>query len=170
MKTHSLLLTLALAGATTLATGQMTPSSQGQQPSSGMPDASQQSAPSSQYPSTMGNDQTSSNTNTSRSNAKPMVDDQTLEKQIHDQLAADPSLSGVQATVQNGVVHLEGTVASKADRKKAKELAKSVPGVTKVKEKITVSASGGTSASATSPNGTTSATSSTSPSTSTATS
>lgn len=169
MKTHSLLLTLALAGATTFSMAQMSPGGMSgqQQPSSGVPDASQ-SGPMSESPSA-GANQTS--TAKERASAKPMVDDQTLQKQVHDQLAADPALSNVQVNVEKGVVHLDGTVANKADRKKAKDIAKSVPGVTRIKDKITVSANGsaGTSASATSPSGTATSTSSVSPSSSSST-
>ena len=72
--------------------------------------------------------------------SKPMVDDQALHKQIQDQLASNPAFSGVQVEVENGTAKLTGTVASKDDKKKAKEMAKSVSGVKKVKEDLTVQA------------------------------
>jgi osmotically-inducible protein OsmY len=66
------------------------------------------------------------------------VDDQTLQSKVKDQLAANPALSGVNVTANNGVITLEGTVASKEDRQQAKKMAQSVPGVKSVKDKLSV--------------------------------
>ncbi len=71
---------------------------------------------------------------------KAMVDDATLNTQIKEQLAGDPAMKNVQVTVNNGVVNLEGAVASKADKKRAKQMAAAIPGVRKVHDKLTVNA------------------------------
>ncbi len=73
-------------------------------------------------------------------NSKAMVDDSTLNTQIKEQLSADPAMKNVQATVSNGVVNLDGTVASKADKKRAKQMVAAIPGVRKVHDKLTVNA------------------------------
>ena len=88
---------------------------------------------------------------TSASKGASTADDQTLHRQVHDQLSTNPDLQNVQIAVENGKVVLTGTVPNKNDKKEAKRIASSVPGVKKVKENITVSNPGGTSsASATS--------------------
>src|SRR5690349_20525863 len=69
------------------------------------------------------------------------TDDESLHCQIHEQLASNPDLQNVQITVKDGKVRLEGTVAKKDDKKEAKRLAKSVPGVKNVSEHLTVSVS-----------------------------
>jgi osmotically-inducible protein OsmY len=66
------------------------------------------------------------------------VDDESLHRQVHEQLAANPELQNVQITVKNGVVTLDGSVPNKTDKKEAKKLAKSVPGVKSVKEHLTI--------------------------------
>jgi hypothetical protein len=66
------------------------------------------------------------------------VPDATLTGDIQQQLASDPAFAGVQVAAHNGRVELTGSVPTKEDRKKAKEMAKSVPGVTSVKEHLTV--------------------------------
>lgn len=72
---------------------------------------------------------------------KSKVDDSTLDRQIKDQLSTDSALKNVQASVDDGVVKLEGTVASKADKKRAKQMVASIPGVRKVHDKLKVEAS-----------------------------
>ena len=85
--------------------------------------------------------------------SKPQKDDkgagaadrQSIERLLRQQLQSDPALSSVSAEVDsNAVVTLTGNVATKNDRDHAKQLAESVPGVRKVKDKIKigVSASG----------------------------
>src|ERR1051325_666290 len=69
------------------------------------------------------------------------TDDESLNRQVHEQLASNPALQNVQITVKDGVVTLDGTVAKKEDKKEAKRLAKAIPGVKNVHEKLTVSES-----------------------------
>jgi osmotically-inducible protein OsmY len=75
-----------------------------------------------------------------KSSSMANVDDETLHRQVHEQLASNPDLQNIQVSVKSGVVTLDGTVPNKADRKEAKKLAKSVPGVRSVKEHLTVNA------------------------------
>ncbi len=76
----------------------------------------------------------------------PKVDDDTLLRQVHEQLARENEFSDVRTSVNNGVVTLEGSVPQKEDRKKARQLVGSIPGVRKVKEKLSIR-TGGPSAS-----------------------
>lgn len=76
----------------------------------------------------------------------PTVDDGTLERQLHEEFTRNPEMADVQVQVEKGVVTLQGSVPSKEDKKKAKQIAESVPGVRKVREKLTVKP-GGASAS-----------------------
>jgi osmotically-inducible protein OsmY len=72
-------------------------------------------------------------------------DRDSIQKLVQQQLQSDPALGSVNADVDNSdVVTLSGNVATKNDRDHAKQLAESVPGVKKVKDKIKigVSASG----------------------------
>ncbi|HZR30056.1 MAG TPA: BON domain-containing protein [Terriglobales bacterium] len=117
------------------------------------PDASQSTSPSSNSPSSdtqKGTADQSSMPQSDRSTAA--VDDQTLTTKIQQQLTTNPALSNVNVTVNNGVATLEGKVSSKQDRKQAKQIVESVPGVKKVKDKLTVeSSTSSSSSSATSP-------------------
>jgi len=63
--------------------------------------------------------------------------DSGIQKQIEQQLASQ-NLNGVAVAVNNGIVTLTGSVPAKEDRKRAKELAKAVPGVRKVDEKLEI--------------------------------
>jgi osmotically-inducible protein OsmY len=63
-----------------------------------------------------------------------------LKQQINQKLSTLPALRFVTVDVNEGKVTLTGTVPTKADRKKAQEMAKSVAGVRKVKDKITIDA------------------------------
>ncbi|HEV2117760.1 MAG TPA: BON domain-containing protein [Terriglobales bacterium] len=148
MKKHSLLLTLGLALATTYGLAQtgQTGSQAGQYPSSQSPTTQQQ--PSTQAPptaTTPAPDQTAS-----PSSAATAPDNDALAQQVQQKLSTEPALKSVQVEAKKGVVTLSGTVASKADRKHAEELAKSVPGVKKVHAKLRVNpnAAGTTSGSA----------------------
>ncbi len=67
-----------------------------------------------------------------------MVDDDTLMRQVHEQLATNNDFNYVKISVKNGIVTLEGVVPRKEDRKQAKQLAQSVPGVRSVKEKLSI--------------------------------
>jgi osmotically-inducible protein OsmY len=72
---------------------------------------------------------------------------QQLQQQVREQLASDPAFRNVQVNFEDdGKVVLEGTVASKDDRKRAKNLVSGIPGVTKVKEKLKVDESMATAA------------------------
>ena len=73
--------------------------------------------------------------------------DANLTQQLQSKFSQDPAFVNVQASVTNGTALITGTVASKADEKRAKDLAKSVSGVKHVKEQLTVNPSTGASAS-----------------------
>jgi len=106
------------------------------------------SYPSSNQPSNQTGSTTSApNASQSSGQSQPMpqsdkaaspVDDQTLQSKVKDELATNPALSGVNVTANNGVITLEGSVASKEDRQQAKKMAQSVPGVKSVKDKLSV--------------------------------
>jgi osmotically-inducible protein OsmY len=62
-----------------------------------------------------------------------------LEHQVQRQLSSDPALSNVRAEVRGKeIVVLTGTVPTKKDRKHAEQLAESVPGVRKVKDRTKI--------------------------------
>ena len=67
------------------------------------------------------------------------VDDSDIQKQVLQQMASQ-NFNAVGVNVEKGVVTLSGAVASKEDRKRARELAKSVAGVKSVREKLNVDA------------------------------
>jgi len=125
-------LVLALALATAYAVGQSTTAA----PSSGTPQATQ-STPATPTTNVMQNAGTFARTS-----------DQELERQLREQLASFPN---VQASVNNGNVTLVGNVASKQDRKRVRDLARAIPGVRKVRDQLTISASAAASAPATLP-------------------
>src|SRR5437868_7273575 len=107
-----------------------------------------QSAPDAQNPSssqTSSQSNTTSNTTSSTTTSNPAVDDSTLHSQLHDKFASDSALSNVSIDVKNAKVTLTGNVASNDDKKRAKQLAESVPGVNKVKNALKVSCTGSTS-------------------------
>ncbi len=81
------------------------------------------------------------------------TDDAALQTQIQHQLAGQ-NLSTVSVEVQHGVVKLTGSVPTKEDRKRAKELAKNVPGVKKVSEKLSVNPNATSASSASAPQNT----------------
>lgn len=100
-----------------------------------------------QYPSSQPSASTASTSQASTDvDSKLKVDDQTLTSQIHQQLQTDAALKNVQINVVSGQVDLSGTVPSKDDRKRAKEMASAVPGVRSVREHLTI---GGAAANAT---------------------
>lgn len=137
MKKHSLLLTLGLALATSYALAQAGGQA-GQYPSSQPPTTQQ--APSTQPapPSTSPDQGQATAPDQSAQSAASTPDNDTLEQEVQQKLATEPALKSVQVEAKKGVVTLSGTVASKADRKHAEELAKSVPGVKKVHAKLKV--------------------------------
>ena len=121
----AVLLTAAMAFAQTPA----------QSSSSSETGASAQSANPAQSQSTMSQDQ-----DKSKANASAAVDDDTLRRQVKEQLSTNPALSGVNADVDHGTVTLTGAVASKDERSDAKKMVKVIPGVAKVKDNIKVDA------------------------------
>ncbi len=143
MKSHSLLLTLGLALATTYGLAQtgQTGSQAGQYPSSQSPTTQQQPS-TQQVPPSNSPDQgqaTAPDQNqTSNTSAATAPDNDALAQQVQQKLSTEPALKNVQVEAKKGVVTLSGSVASKADRKQAEELAKSVPGVKKVHAKLKV--------------------------------
>lgn len=140
MKTNLLVLTLGLALATSYGLAQ-TGSQAGQYPSSQTPSTQQE--PSTQAPPTSTTPQEPStgeqNPSTASSGANS-TDNAALQQEVQQKLATEPALSGVQVEAKKDVITLSGTVGSKADRKHAEELAKSVPGVKKVHSKLKVNA------------------------------
>ena len=58
--------------------------------------------------------------------------DANLTQQLQSKFSQDPAFVNVQASVTNGTALITGTVASKADEKRAKDLAKSISGVKKI--------------------------------------
>ncbi len=96
------------------------------------PPSSDQTSSSQQQPSSSASGQTS----TSTSSGMGASD---AQGRIQQALQQDSSLSGVTATAQNNKIELSGTVASKADKDKAKSIAESNAGGMKVVDHIKVS-------------------------------
>lgn len=72
--------------------------------------------------------------------AQPKMSDSDLQSAVRSKLSSDPAFANVQATVENGKVTLDGSVNSKEDKKRVKEQVKSVAGVKKVKEHLSLNA------------------------------
>ena len=143
-----LLLTAAFAIAQT--TGQSSSpqqSTSGQSSAQSTPNQPEGSNPATQNPAQPGAQGTASTTSASGN------DDQ-LTQQIKDQLASNPDFSNVSVTVSSGRATLSGSVPNKADRTKASDMAKSVPGVKSVREHLTVSGAGGSAVNGTMTNST----------------
>ncbi|HLK33090.1 MAG TPA: BON domain-containing protein [Terriglobales bacterium] len=144
MRSHSLLLTLGLAIATSYGLAQTGSQAgqAGQYPSSQSPTTQQEPSTQQMPPSTAPSQgQTTAPDQSAQSSNSNTPDNDTLAQQVQQKLATEPTLKNVQAEAKKGVITLSGTVASKADRKQAEELAKSVPGVKKVHSKLKVNAS-----------------------------
>jgi len=139
MKSHSLLLTLGLALATTYGLAQtgQTGSQAGQYPSSQSPTTQQQPS-TQQVPPSNSPDQGQATAPDQNQTSNTAPDNDALAQQVQQKLSTEPALKDVQVEAKKGVVTLSGSVASKADRKHAEELAKSVPGVKKVHAKLKV--------------------------------
>jgi len=139
MKSHSLLLTLGLALATTYGLAQtgQTGSQAGQYPSSQSPTTQQQPS-TQQVPPSNNPDQGQATAPDQNQTSNTAPDNDALAQQVQQKLSTEPALKDVQVEAKKGVVTLSGSVASKADRKHAEELAKSVPGVKKVHAKLKV--------------------------------
>ena len=141
MKKHTMFLVLALAMVFAYA------SAHAQQPSTGATGAQNpnSSADPATRPDTNGqttpqqNQQVATQPTPPPSQNTAKVGDSQLQTAVKDKLAADPAFANVQVAVDGGgKVTLDGTVNSSADKKKAKDAAKSVAGVRKVKENLKV--------------------------------
>ena len=66
--------------------------------------------------------------------------DQDLQREIQQQFATDPAFQSIKVNVSNGVVVLEGAVASKRDRWRAVNSVKVLPDVTRIDDRLTISA------------------------------
>jgi osmotically-inducible protein OsmY len=141
MKKHTTFLVLALAMLFAYA------SAHAQQPTTGATGAQNPNSEANPANRTDANGQTTQQQNQqmatqpaqppSQNTAK--VGDSQLQTAVKDKLAADPAFANVQVAVDGGgTVTLDGTVNSGADKKKAKDAAKSVAGVRKVKENLKV--------------------------------
>ena len=96
---------------------------------------STESTPTDQMPSTEG---TTSDTTGSMTGTMGATDDATLQTNVQNAIAAQPSMSGVTVTVSMGTATLSGTVASDTEKMAAETAAKGVPGVTAVVNNLTV--------------------------------
>ncbi len=133
MKLSKLVLTAALALAASYGVAQMAPGGTpmgGQQPGMGQPGG--------MHLPGMGEPGMSGTSTTTPGMEQPRGDDQTLDRQICEELRTQSEMSHVQARVENGVVYLEGSVPRKEDRKQAEELVHAIPGVRGVKDKLKV--------------------------------
>ena len=132
MKLSKLILTATLGLAASYAMAQVMPGGPpmgGQQPGMGQPGGMH--LPGVGEPGMGG-------TSTTPGMQQSRVDDQTLDRQIHDELRTQAEMSHVQARVENGMVYLEGSVPRKEDRKQAEKLVQAIPGVRGVKNKLKV--------------------------------
>jgi osmotically-inducible protein OsmY len=66
--------------------------------------------------------------------------DQDLRREIQQQFATDAAFQSIEVNVSNGVVVLEGPVASKRDRWRAVNSVKVLPHVTRIDDRLTISA------------------------------
>jgi osmotically-inducible protein OsmY len=66
--------------------------------------------------------------------------DQNLRREIQQQFATDPAFQSILVNVSNGVVVLEGPVASKRDRWRAVNSVKVLPDVARIDDRLTISA------------------------------
>ena len=79
------------------------------------------------------------------SSSKTASNDGELTQELQSRFAQDPAFVNVQVSVADGTATITGSVPAKADKKRAKDLAKSVVGVKHVKEDLTVNPSSGSS-------------------------
>jgi len=144
---YTLLCVLLLSAAVAMAqapSAQQSPGQQGypqQNPGMGRPGAGDPGLPGGQQGQQMPSDSTAQ----APSQTVPRVDDSALTQKVQDQLASNPSMKNVQATVSNGVVNLDGSVANKADKKEVKKMVQSIPGVRGVKDHLQIAAPPSTS-------------------------
>jgi osmotically-inducible protein OsmY len=66
--------------------------------------------------------------------------DQNLRREIRQQFATDAAFQSIEVNVSNGVVVLEGPVASKRDRWRAVNSVKVLPHVTRIDDRLTINA------------------------------
>ncbi len=71
---------------------------------------------------------------------KASISDDDLKQQVNQKFGANATWRNIQVEVQNRTVVLSGTVPTRADRKRASRLAKTVAGVRRVKDYLTVDA------------------------------
>lgn len=93
--------------------------------------------------------QTAASPNAPPDNRQMKVDDATVQREVHEQMARHGELANVEVAVRDGMVQLTGSVPRKQDRKRARQLAKSVPRVRGVREKLTLNTDAGATASST---------------------
>lgn len=104
-------------------------------PAQSQPDQSQQQMPQAQQPSQQ----------TSPSQGQTGMSSQDLQTAMQSAFQKDPALSNVTANVADQKIELSGTVASKADKDKARRIAETNSGGRKVVDKIKVSGGESTS-------------------------
>ena len=66
--------------------------------------------------------------------------DQDLRSEIEQQFATDAAFQSIEVNVRNGVVVLKGPVASKRDKRRAVNSVKVLPHVTRIDDRLTISA------------------------------
>lgn len=168
MKHYRYVLTLTLALACGVAAAQMQPGVGGQSPG-GLGQPTGQHIPGMGEPG-MGGTGKMPGDNPQQDGTKqtstPKVDDDTLMRQVQEQLTTSSEFNNVKTSVKDGVVTLEGSVPRKEDRKQARQVVESVPGVRKVKEKLSVAPAGSSATTGTGAVGGASGTGSTNPETS----
>jgi osmotically-inducible protein OsmY len=79
------------------------------------------------------------------SSSKTASNDGDLTQQLQSKFGQDPAFANVQISVTNATATVTGSVPAKADKKRAKEVAKSIPGVKHVKDQLTINPSAGKS-------------------------
>lgn len=145
MKKQTMLLMVALAFLFAYASAHAQASGQAGQPNPATTNpADRPDASGAQQPGMQPNRKPMPEADASTTGTKPISSqDAALQSAVKDKLAANPEFANVQAAVDKGKVTLDGTVNSKADRKKAQESAKSVAGVRGVKNNIAVNGNEG---------------------------
>ena len=77
--------------------------------------------------------------------SKTASNDGDLTQQLQSKFGQDPAFANVQVSVTNATATITGSVPAKADKKRAKEVAKSISGVKHVKDELTINPSAGKS-------------------------
>ena len=91
-------------------------------------------------PSVTAGPNTASAPNQTQGLRAPQQRDQDLGREIQQQFATDGAFQSIAVTVSNGVVVLEGPVASKRDRWRAVHMVKVLPNVARIDDRLTISA------------------------------